>query len=75
MLFIIPIIIALVAGCYLLALVSDAFAYELSRVVEGAFDFIEYKSALRQSRRRADNNGSNNRALGADDLRGVVRIW
>jgi hypothetical protein len=40
-----------VAG-YLLALVSDAFGYGLSRVVEPAFDFVEYRLALRERRRQ-----------------------
>jgi hypothetical protein len=43
-------IIALAVGSYLLALVSEGFAYELSRAVEAAFDFVEYKSALRHKR-------------------------
>lgn len=42
---------AVAVGCYLLALVSAGFAYELSRVVETMFDFVEYKAALRASRR------------------------
>ena len=44
-------IIALAGGSFLLALASDAFAYELSRVVEAAFDFVEYRAALRRKRR------------------------
>jgi hypothetical protein len=35
------IIIAVMMGTYLLALVSDAFAYELSRGVEALLDFAE----------------------------------
>lgn len=35
------IIIAVMLGTYLLALVSDAFAYELSRGVEALLDFAE----------------------------------
>ncbi len=46
------IISAMLVGCYLLALVSAGFAYELSRVVETMFDFVEYKAALRESRRQ-----------------------
>ncbi|HEX6622808.1 MAG TPA: hypothetical protein VF064_03795 [Pyrinomonadaceae bacterium] len=42
---------SLAAGGFLLALVSDGFAYELSRVVEKVFDMIEYRLAL-QARRR-----------------------
>jgi hypothetical protein len=48
------IIIVLTAGSYLLALVSDVFADGLSRVVESAFDFLEYKAALRNARTRVD---------------------
>ena len=44
---------SLAAGGFLLALVSDGFAYELSRVVEKVFDMIEYRLAL-QERRRGD---------------------
>ena len=44
--------IALAAGVLLLALTSDAFAYELSRGVEGAFDFFEYRAARRAAERR-----------------------
>ena len=42
------IIVALAAGSYLLALASDGFAYGLSRVVEAAFDAVEYRLALRR---------------------------
>jgi hypothetical protein len=48
------IVIALTAGSFLLALVSDAFADALSRVVESAFDFLEYKAALRSARTLTD---------------------
>lgn len=44
--------IALAAGALLLALTSDAFAYELSRVVEAGFDFFEYRAARRAAERR-----------------------
>ena len=54
--YIIYIAIALLAGGTLLALVSDAFAYEVSRVMEAALDRVEYRLALRE-RRRADNHG------------------
>lgn len=40
------------AGVFLLALASDAFAYEVSRGVEAAFEFVEYRSALRRHSRR-----------------------
>lgn len=42
---------SLAAGGFLLALVSDGFAYEMSRVVEKVFDMVEYRLAL-QGRRR-----------------------
>ena len=48
------IIIALAAANFLLARVCDAYADALSRGVELAFDFLEYKAALRQARMRAD---------------------
>jgi hypothetical protein len=41
---------AVVLGSFLLALVSEEFAYALSRVVEAVFDALEYKAALRQAR-------------------------
>ena len=44
---------SLAAGGFLLALVSDGFAYELSRVVEKLFDMIEYRLALQERRRGA----------------------
>ena len=44
--------IALAAGALLLALTSDAFGYALSRGVEAAFDFFEYRAASRAARRR-----------------------
>ncbi|MFL6228570.1 MAG: hypothetical protein ACJ741_07295 [Pyrinomonadaceae bacterium] len=47
-------IIALAAGNFLLALVSDAYADALSRGVETAFDFLEYKAALRSARTRTN---------------------
>ncbi|HEX8181215.1 MAG TPA: hypothetical protein VF525_16850 [Pyrinomonadaceae bacterium] len=49
---------AMIAGSFLLALVSDGFAYGLSRGVEAAFDFLEYKAALRQARTRAQRSSS-----------------
>lgn len=48
------IIIALMAGSFLLALVSDAFADALSGSVEAAFDFVEYRLALRRAHRRVN---------------------
>lgn len=45
------IIVALLVGSSLLALVSDAFADALSRNVEAAFDFFEYRAAQRRSLR------------------------
>ena len=54
MLLTIPIIIvALAAGSFLLALVSEGFAYGLSRAVEAAFDAAEYRLALRRRGRAA----------------------
>ena len=47
------IIVALAAGSYLLALASDGFAYELSRVVEAAFDAAECRLALMRRGRAA----------------------
>ena len=47
------IVIAFMAGGFLLALVSEEFAYALSRVVEAVRDFAEYKAALRQARTQA----------------------
>lgn len=41
---------AVVLGSFLLALVSEEFAYALSRAVEALFDALEYKAALRQAR-------------------------
>lgn len=52
MLLLIPAVVIGTAGaCYLLALASDGFAYGLSRGVEAAFDFFEYRAALRAHRR------------------------
>lgn len=48
------IIIALAAGSFLLALVSDAFADGLSRAVEATFDFVEYRAELRRAHRRTN---------------------
>ncbi len=53
MLLILSIITLTAVGGFLLALVSDAFAYELSRVVEAVFDLIEHRLAL-QARRRGE---------------------
>lgn len=44
---------SLAAGGFLLALVSDGFAYELSRVVEKVFDMVEYRLAVQGRRRGA----------------------
>ena len=65
MLLTIPIIIvALGAGSFLLALVSEGFAYGLSRAVEAAFDAVEYRLALRR-RGRAARAREAGRAAGA----------
>lgn len=42
--------IVVVAGC-MLTFVSNGFAYAMSRVVEAAFDFVEYRLALRARER------------------------
>lgn len=47
MIFAIQIIIASVVGSLLLLLVSEQFAYRVSRVAETLFDYVEYKLALR----------------------------
>jgi hypothetical protein len=69
MLLTIPIIIvALAAGSYLLALASEGFAYELSRVVEAAFDALEYRLALMRKGRAArarEVNGAGGAAVAA----------
>ena len=65
MLLTIPIIIvALAAGSFLLALVSEGFAYGLSRAVEAAFDAVEYRLALRR-RGRAARSREAGRGAGA----------
>ena len=47
---------SLAAGGFLLALVSEGFAYELSRVVEKVLDVIEYRLALQERRRGAQQS-------------------
>lgn len=44
---------SLIGGAALLLLVNTLFAGEVSRAVEGAFDFVEFKLALRSRRRGA----------------------
>ena len=51
MLYIIYITIAGVAAGVLLTLVSERFAYEMSRLLEAALDSFEYRRALRAKRR------------------------
>ena len=51
MLYLILIIVGLI-GAGALALVSEAFTRELSRIVEAAFDTVEYRLALRAERRQ-----------------------
>ena len=63
------IVIALMAGGFLLALVSEEFAYALSRVVEGMRDFFEYKAALRQARTQARHAPAERTAYKAAYLR------
>ena len=47
------IIISIAMVGALVALVSEAFTYEVSRVVELALERVEYRLALRQARRAA----------------------
>ncbi len=52
MFLLIQIMFAVAAGFVALILSSETFADATSRRVESAFDFIEYRLALRESRRR-----------------------
>jgi hypothetical protein len=52
MLTVLAITIVVLAGAYLLALVSDGFGYALSRAVEAAFESAELRAAERSARRR-----------------------
>jgi hypothetical protein len=73
MLLTIPIIIvALAAGSYLLALASDGFAYGLSRVVEAAFDAVEYRLALMRKERAARVREERGAGAGAYAARAVT---
>jgi hypothetical protein len=45
------IIIALPAAAFALALVSEMFAFSLSRAVEAAFERVEYRMAVRERAR------------------------
>jgi hypothetical protein len=61
------IIISIAVGGALLALISEAFTYEVSRVFELALERVEYRLALRQARRaetRASRPLSNNATAG-----------
>ncbi len=49
------IVLVLLAGVVFSTLASEAFAYEVSRIVEGCFEFIEYRLALRDERRAGMN--------------------
>jgi len=51
------IIISIAVGGGLLSLVSETFAYEVSRVMELAFERVEYRLALRQARRVETGEG------------------
>ncbi len=74
MLLTVPIIVvALAAGSFMLALASDGFAYELSRVVEAAFDAVEYRLALMRRRGRAVRETK--RARGAACAARAELIW
>lgn len=63
MLMLLSIMASLMVGGFLLALVSDAFAYELSRVVEAAFDFAEYRAARRRANKPKANGLREQRAV------------
>ena len=56
MLMLLLIAAALAAGSLLLALASDAFAYELSRAVEAAFDAVECRLARRAEKARTSHS-------------------
>ena len=47
------IIIGLPAAAFALALVSEMFAFSLSRAVEAAFERVEYRMALRERARES----------------------
>jgi hypothetical protein len=64
--YIIYLTIATVAGGALLALVSDAFAYEMSRILEAALDSIEYRLARRAKRRGASRHREREAKVGFD---------
>ena len=74
MLLTIPIIVvALAAGSFALALASDGFAYGLSRVVEAAFDAVEYRLALKRRGRAA--RALDSRAAGASAYAARAVTW
>jgi hypothetical protein len=76
MLLTIPIIIvALAAGSFLLALVSEGFAYGLSRAVEAAFDAAEYRLALRRRGRAARARETGRAGGGAAYAAGAEFTW
>ena len=54
MIYAVQITLALGAGVALLMLISEQFAYAVSRLVEAALDAVEYRLALR-AKRRAEN--------------------
>ncbi|HEV2705985.1 MAG TPA: hypothetical protein VGV59_08670 [Pyrinomonadaceae bacterium] len=65
------IIISIMVGSALLALISEAFTYEVSRVFESALERVEYRLALRQARRaelRAQRRMSNSTTAAASGL-------
>jgi hypothetical protein len=55
MIYAIQITLALGAGAALLMLISEQFAYAVSRLVEAALDAVEYRLALR-AKRHAENS-------------------
>lgn len=51
MVYLAQIILALVASGFLLTFVSERFGHNISRIVEAAFDSVEYQLAQRAERR------------------------
>ncbi|HVF56853.1 MAG TPA: hypothetical protein VM934_11925 [Pyrinomonadaceae bacterium] len=74
MFYAIYIVIALAAGGAALALLSEAFAHEVSRVVEAAFDAVEYRLALWQRRRAIYARGGESGARASYPARAEVRV-
>lgn len=51
MVYLVQIVLALLASGFLLTLISERFAHNVSRIVEAAFDSVEYRLAQRAERR------------------------